>query len=113
VSLHRTKARLATWAGLMVGAPLWAVNMEAGQILPTFDCTKQLHLSGFISGAFTALTLFAAIVSWRSAHVTPMGFGSPRTLRFDAALSASGALVFAFALFLQSIIPWVLTGCER
>jgi hypothetical protein len=113
MSLHRTKARLMIWAGLWVGTLLWTVNMEAGQILPTFDCTKRIHLSGFISGTFTALTLLAAIVSWRSADVAPMGFSSPRSLRFDAALSASGALVFAFALFLQSIASWVLTGCER
>jgi hypothetical protein len=109
----RTRARLATWAGLLGAALLWAVNMEVGQILPAFDCTQQVHVSGLISAAFTGLALLAALISWRSARTIPTGFGSPRTLRFDAALSALGALVFAFALALQTIASLMLTGCER
>jgi hypothetical protein len=59
------------------------------------------------------VTLLAALTSWRMARTTPSGFGSPSTLRFNARLSALGALVFAFALALQTMASWVLTGCER
>ena len=113
MSLHRIKIRLAAWTGLLSATLLWVVNMGAGQILPTFDCTRQLHVSALISLAFTVLALLAALVSWRLAYATPPGFASPRTLRFDAALSALGAFVFAFALGLQTVASWVLTGCER
>jgi hypothetical protein len=87
--------------------------MEAGQVLPAFDCTRQLRASAVVSGGFTVLALIAAVISWRLARTSPTGFGSPRTLRFDARLSALGALVFAFALALQTMASLVLTGCER
>ena len=61
----------------------------------------------------TALALTAGLVSWRAASKETVGFASPNTLRFDALLSALSALVFSFALALQTIASLVLTGCER
>ena len=110
---HRTGRRLATWAGLWLAALLWAVNAQLGQILPALDCTQQVHVSALISVAFTLLTLLAGLISWRSARIDQTGSRSPRTRRFDAMLSALCALVFAFALALQTIASLVLTGCER
>jgi hypothetical protein len=113
MNFHRIRARLAAWAGLWAAALLWAINVEAGQILPTFDCVRQFPASAVISAAFTLLALVAAFISLRRARTDPSGFGSPQTIRFDAMLSALGALVFAFALGLQTMATLVLTGCER
>jgi cytochrome b561 len=113
MNLHRIRIRLASWAGFWGAALLWAVNLEAGQILPGFDCTRQFRISALISAGFTVLALLTAVVSWRLARTSPTGFGSPQTLRFDARMSALGALIFAFALALQTMASLVLTGCER
>jgi hypothetical protein len=113
MSFHRVRNRLAAWAGLWGAALLWAINLEAGQILPAIDCTRQFRASTLISVGFTVLALLAATISWRLARTRLAGFGSPQTLRFDARLSALGALIFAFALALQSMASLVLTGCER
>ena len=113
MSFHGAQTRLAAWSGLWGAALLWAVNMEAGQLLPTLDCSRQPGVSAILSGSFTLLALVASLISWRLARTSPTGFGLPRTLRFDARLSALGALVFAFALALQTMASWVLTGCER
>ena len=109
----RTGTRLSLWAGLWGAALAWAVNMQLGQILPTFDCTRQAHLSAFISAALAVAALFAGYISLRSSRLAPENFGSPRTLRFDATVSALSSLVFAFALVLQMAASWMLTGCER
>jgi hypothetical protein len=113
MSFHRTRIRLAAWAGLWGAALLWAINLEAGQILPAIDCTRQLRPSALASAGFTVLALLAASISWRLARTRLAGFGSPQTLRFDARLSALGGLIFAFALALQTMASLVLTGCER
>jgi hypothetical protein len=113
MSLRRTATRLSAWSGLWAAALLWAANMEAGQILPTFDCARQSDASTIISAACTVLAILAALISWRSSRASPTGFGSPRTLRFDATLSVLGAFVFVFALLLQTTASLVLTGCER
>jgi hypothetical protein len=111
--MTRALVRLTTWAGLWVGALLWASNMQLGLILPFADCTRQGRASALMSMGFAILALIAGIISWRSARSSPSGFGSPSTLRFDAAVSALSAPVFTFALGLQAIASLVLTGCER
>jgi hypothetical protein len=113
MSRSRTVTRVATWSGLWLPGLVWAVNMQIGQIVPLIDCTRQVRWSALISTVFTVLALLAALLSWRFSRSTPLGFGSPRTIRFDAALSATSALVFAFALFLQTIASLMVSGCER
>jgi hypothetical protein len=110
---RRTGTRLATWAGLWVAALLWAVNTQLGEILPVSDCTRAYRISATVSLILTALALLAGWISWRSTRAQPAGFGSPRTLRFAAALSALSALIFAFTLAMQAAAALVLSGCER
>jgi len=107
------RARLAAWAGLWFAALVWAVNMLAGPILTTLDCDRTFPASAFVSLVSTILALGAGVVSWRAVGTGPAGFGSPRTLQFDTTVSALSALVFGFALALQTIGSVVLTGCER
>ena len=109
----KTRVRLAVWAGLLSPALLWALNMQLSQILPHIDCTKQLRSSALTSVAAAVLALLAGYVSWRSVRPPSTGFGSPSTLRFAGNLSALSALLFAFALIMQTVASVVLTGCER
>lgn len=110
---HRILTRLTTWAGLWAAALLWAANTQLGLVLSYRDCTGEFQVSALISAGFAVLALMAGAISWRSARSRPMGFGSPPTIHFDAAISALSALVFAFALSLQTMASLVLTGCER
>jgi hypothetical protein len=87
--------------------------MQLGQILPYIDCAQQFRYSAYISAAVVLLVLLAGYVSWRWVRSPPRGFGSQSTLRFAGKMSALSALVFAFALIMQTIASMVLTGCER
>jgi hypothetical protein len=87
--------------------------MVIGQILPALDCAREVRFSALVSLALTMLALAAGLISWRSAHTPPVGFGSPRTLRFDSTVGVLSALMFAFALALQTVASLVLTGCEH
>ncbi|HVX75524.1 MAG TPA: hypothetical protein VHB49_05315 [Bradyrhizobium sp.] len=87
--------------------------MAMVQVLSSIDCTQTVRISALVSPALTILALGAGLVSWQSTHKAPTKFGSPGTLRFDAMVSALSALVFAFALALQTLASLVLTGCER
>jgi hypothetical protein len=113
MTVLRTGVRLAVWSGLWAPALLWAVNTQLGQILPYVDCARHFRFSALTSMAATVFTLLAGCVSWRSVRPPPTGFGSPSTLRFVGSLSALSALIFAFALIMQTIASVVLTGCER
>jgi phosphoglycerol transferase MdoB-like AlkP superfamily enzyme len=108
-----TITRLWAWTGLWVAALLWAVNMLLGLNLPYDDCVQENHASAIVSLAMLAATGAAAFASWRSARREITGLSSPRTFRFIGAMSALAALVFAFALAMQMVAAWVLTGCER
>jgi hypothetical protein len=109
----RTHVRLAAWSGLWAPASLWALNMQLGQVLPYMDCARQIRSSAVISIAATVLAMLSGYVSWRSVRPPSTGFGSPPTLRFVGNVSALSALIFAFALIMQTIASLVLTGCER
>jgi hypothetical protein len=113
MSVFRTRIRLAVWSGLWAPALLWAANMQLGQVLPYIDCAREIRSSALTSIAATILTLLAGYVSWRSVRPPSTGFGSPSTLRFAGNLSALSALIFAFALIMQTTASLVLTGCER
>jgi hypothetical protein len=109
----RMRICLASWTGLWCAGFLWAVNTEAGQILPALDCAKNTNIGALVSIVLTVLAAAAGLISWRAARTSRTGFGSPSTIRFDAKLSALGGLVFAFALALQTVATLVLTGCEH
>ena len=112
MSAPLTITRLWAWTGLWVAVLLWAVNMLLGLNLPYDDCVRENHASAFVSLAMLAATGAAAFASWRAARARITGFSSPRNFRFIGALSALSALVFGFALALQMVAGWVLTGCE-
>jgi hypothetical protein len=113
MTVYLTIARLGAWTGLWVSVLLWAVNMLLGLNLPYGDCVRQNHVLAAVSLAMLAATGGAAFASWRSARVDVTGVSSPRTFRFVGGLSALTSLVFAFALAMQMVAAWVLTGCER
>jgi hypothetical protein len=100
--------RWTSGAGLLVGPVLWAVNMQASQILPYVDCGAPFRSGLALSALSVMLTLGAGWVSWR-------GRGAPRRSagRFMAIVGTLVALVFAFALALQAAAGAVLSGCER
>jgi hypothetical protein len=87
--------------------------MAAAQIVPVVDCARGGRISALLSLVLTMFALAAGWISWRSVGTTIVGFGAPRTLRFDATISALSALLFAFALGLQTVASLVLTGCEH
>ncbi len=113
MSVFRTRIRLTVWSGLWVSGLLWAANMQLGQILPYVDCAQQIRYSACASAIMAVLAVIAGYVSWQAGRSTPRGFGSPSTIRFAGGLSALSALVFAFALIMQTMASVVLTGCER
>jgi hypothetical protein len=108
-----TAATLAACAGLIAGPLLWAVNVQAGQILPYADCAEHQRFAAMLALLSTVLVLGSAIVSWRARTGRPAAWASARSFGFVAVLGALVALIFALALLLQGIAGLVLNGCER
>jgi hypothetical protein len=107
------RATMIACAGLVVGPGLWAVNMQAGLILPYADCAGHRFVSAAVSLLLAVLVLGSAVASWRARTDGPAAWASGRLYRFVAMLGGLVALVFAFALVLQVAAGVVLTGCER
>jgi hypothetical protein len=106
-------ARLAAWGGVAGAALLWAINLELGQILPYSDCVQEARMSALASAAALILACVFGALSLLAARAHIRGFASPRTIRFVAIMSALSALIFAFALAMQTIASVVISGCER
>ena len=113
MSAELTINRLWAWTGFSVSVLLWAVNILLGLNLSYGDCVQQNHALAIVSLAMFAAITVSTLASWRASRAKIRGFSSPRTFRFIGALSALAALVFAFALAMQMVAAWVLTGCER
>jgi phosphoglycerol transferase MdoB-like AlkP superfamily enzyme len=105
--------RFSLIAGLAIASATWAVNMQLGEILPYLDCRHQQRFSAIASFAALLLTAAATVLSWRAsrraAETAPLTAASS----FIGALSALCALVFVFALSMQTVASLVLSGCER
>jgi len=105
------RAKLTAWAGLVIGGLAWAADTQLGEMLATADCISTVRPSAIISAVLLAFVLVSAGLSWwldgrPSAQVD-------RTLPFASQISALAALIFAFALALQTTASMVLSGCER
>jgi len=107
-----TTAKLTAWAGLVIGGLAWAANTQLGEMLSTRDCISQTRPSAIISAMLLALVLASAGLSWWFDRDRPSA-EVDRTLPFSSRLSALTALIFAFALVLQTTASMVLSGCER
>jgi hypothetical protein len=110
---RRSHPGLAACAGLIVAPALWAVNMQAGQILPYGDCGSHRHLSAIVPLLSVLLALASGYASWRARSAPDAQDLGGQPWRFIAVLGGLVALVFAFALLLQGAAGLVLTGCER
>jgi hypothetical protein len=104
------RAGVTACAGLIMAPAVWALNMQLGQVLPYAECGAGWRLSATASLLCTIVACLFGWVSWHAAWRQPIE-GS--ALRFMAKLSGSLAGIFAFALLLQAIAGFVLTGCER
>jgi hypothetical protein len=108
---------LAQSAGLVVPPLLWAVNTQAGQILPYAEC-GTFKITAATSFLAAALSVGVAYLSWATIRRAPNegsldGTLFPTTAGFVGLLSGLNGTLFGFALLLQGLSSVVLTGCER
>ena len=94
------------WIGWIAGPALWAVSTQLGLVLPHNDCVSHARFSGITALLLCALSLLASILVWRCVSVQ-------RTGAFTAILASLLNLVFAFALMLQTVAGFMLSGCQQ
>ncbi len=83
-----TRPGLAACAGLVIAPLLWAVNVQAGQILPYADCGAAVRLTALLPLFSFVVALGSGWVSWR-ARIALSGaefVGSPLAVRCCAGL---------------------------
>ena len=105
--------RFSLIAGLLIAPSAWAIVMQLGEILPSFDCQHQLRSLAIIAFSGMLLACLAALVSWWSVIRVRTAGSFTATSIFLGSLSAASALIFVFALSMQGIASLVLSGCER
>jgi len=98
-------------ASLILAPAAWAASTQLGEILPYADCANR-------GGSSALAALSAAVIAAASAGVSLHGISRPcmgghPTMRFIGLVGALTALVFAYALGLQTVAALVLSGCER
>jgi len=103
-----TSRALRECAGLLVGAGIWAINTQLGEIWPYFDCRAEVRWSAIASFTAASMVVLAGCVSWQSV----LDRTNP-SFRFLGSVSGLAALLFAFALAMQGAASLVLSGCER
>jgi uncharacterized membrane protein YqjE len=113
MTTHNILLRFSLIAGLAMASSAWAVNMQLGQILPYLDCQHQQRFSAMASFAALLLTAAATVLSWRASRRAEDRAPVTATSSFIGALSALCALIFVFALSMQTVASLVLSGCER
>jgi hypothetical protein len=105
--------RFSLIAGLLIAPFVWAVVVQLGEILPSFDCQHQVRSSAIAAFSGMLLACLAAIVSWWTVTRVRIAASFTTTSIFLGSLSAASALIFVFALSMQGIASLVLSGCER
>lgn len=112
-SVASPRVWLLSYAGLIVGPALWALNTQLGQMLPYFECqgsVRMLAIASFAGAAFAALV---GALSLTVARKKPSDSDHEPTWNFISMVSGLAALLFAFALALQGAASLVLSGCEH
>lgn len=112
------RAKVLPCAGLIVPPLLWAVNTQAGQILPYAECTASVKYAALLSFALALVALVSGHASWRTTQRNRSDAAlrvsaCPASFSFVGLLSGLSAAIFAFALVLQGLSSLILTGCER
>lgn len=118
MKLHIGRSGTLASLGLICAAALWALNVQLGEILPYPGCRYRLPLAGFSSLTIIAAVVAAGWWSWRTRQALKRRPGHPvsdarRTLGFLGGIGTGAALLFLFALTLQALAGFILTGCER
>src|SRR4051812_19242177 len=101
---------LAAWSGLIAGVVAWGVHHQVLSDYLHFDCVRDERGMGLALGFGAALlAISGGVVSlraWRAAPAQDLG-----ARRFIAQLSTMAALLFLFAIILQTAATWILPGC--
>ena len=110
------RSNLLPSAGLVVPPAVWAVNTEAGLILPYADC-GSFRYTALFSFAAALLSFAAGWLSWRTVRRNPsdatLNVTACTSFGFVGLMSGLNGALFTFALVMQGASSLMLTGCER
>lgn len=108
----------AASAGLLAAAVLWSFTSGGGDLLSHAQCHSRTPLAGIAAAVALVLSLVAGWYSWRA---NARWRGRPERPRSDArrslvllaGIGAGAALLFGFAIGLQALAGFLLSGCQR
>lgn len=98
-------AHYSPWAGLVVGATLWALYQQTVADALHFSCRGIGFTGAIVAGVITSgIIAVAGIISFKSAN-------DAHTRGFVGAMNAVAAMIFALAVVLQTIAAWLVPPC--
>lgn len=111
------RLRLASSAGIWIGAFAWATSTQLNYSLVSWVCSSGVRITPFTAGALAVLALAGAAISgWafrrrqtRLETHTPQA-GTPHAML--AVLGIGAGLLFALIIIMQATAGLFLTGCE-
>jgi hypothetical protein len=93
--------------GLVVAPALWVLSTQGALLLPHSDCRLRLTLSLLAPALAALLCLASAGLSLAS-----IGHARPRMRVFLGLISALVALIFTYALLLQTAAAFLVDRCQ-
>lgn len=102
----------APWAGLFSGAAGWFLHQQGGAGANYWDCRFGGPLwTVMLALVSAAIILAGAYVSWGARRAPEAGEDRPEARRFGGTVSALAALVFLFAVVLQTLAGLLVPAC--
>ena len=112
------RANVLPCLGIVVPPMLWAINTQAGQVLPYVECSASLKYAALLSFVLALGSVLCGYLSWRALRQNrsdaDFGVSSyPSSFVFISSMSVLMTAIFAFTILLQGASSLLLSGCER
>ena len=106
------RSQWAPWAGLFAGAAGWFLHQQAGADANYWDGRFGGPLWTVLVAIVSAVIILSgAWLSWTSRREPEGGEEAPATRRFGGLVGACAALIFLFAVVLQTLASLIVPSC--
>jgi hypothetical protein len=108
------QSSLAPWAGVFLGAGAWFAHHQATSNTVYWNCEVGGPLfTGLLGLVFGFVALAGGWISWQARAAPPSSVDRPEPRNFGGVIGAGSAILFTFAILLQTLSGFIVPACQR